>query len=283
MPTLSESRFPHVQRHERSGQRQRGIDIFGRPNQGESWEGVQVKGKNGYFGERVTEMELRGEAVKAKEFRPPIKNFILVTSGQRDASIQEVARQLTEEHMSQGLFSVNVWGWEDIEERLPRFPEVIRELYPQYQMGPYGEGYSGERPLAGDLVSPERIERIEELIQELVQRHGTKDLGLAPTMLPQPDYPPLNPSIYAPRTELIAQILSGLQEGSWLALFGSTGTGKTLLAKSIWETQAHGAKCWISLRGQDGQYGEHLDRQLSAGWWTPPTMSPYSTSIGRGE
>ena len=77
MPTLSESRFPppkswedlevlvwrlfqihwndpNAQRHGRSGQRQQGVDIYGRPSQGESWEGVQVKGKNGFFGERVT-------------------------------------------------------------------------------------------------------------------------------------------------------------------------------------------------------------------------------------
>jgi hypothetical protein len=104
MPTLSGSRFPppkswedleilvwrlfqkvwrdpNAQRHGRSGQRQHGVDIFGRPNQGESWEGVQVKGKNSAFGERVTEQKLRGEVQKAKEFRPSIKNFILVTSG----------------------------------------------------------------------------------------------------------------------------------------------------------------------------------------------------------
>ena len=157
MPTLSESRFPpprnweslenliwrlfqevwndpNAQRNGRSGQRQQGVDIFGRPNKENYWEGVQVKGKNGSFGERVTEQELRREAQKAKEFRPPIKNFILVTSGQRDASIQEIARQLTEEHISQGLFSVHAWGWEDVEERIPQYPEIIHEHYPQFQI-----------------------------------------------------------------------------------------------------------------------------------------------------
>ena len=152
MPTLSESRFPpprswedleiliwrlfqyvwndpNAQRNGRSGQQQQGVDIFGRPNQGDYWEGVQVKGKNGGFGQRVTELELKSEVQKAKHFNPLIKNFILVTSGQRDASIQEVARQLTEEHLSQGLFGVHVMGWEDVEERIPQFPEIIREHY----------------------------------------------------------------------------------------------------------------------------------------------------------
>ena len=78
MPTLSASHFPlpvsweelellvwslfksawhdpYTQRNGRKGQAQHGVDIFGRPGQGDKWDGIQVKGKNGHFGESVTE------------------------------------------------------------------------------------------------------------------------------------------------------------------------------------------------------------------------------------
>lgn len=155
MPTLSTSRFPppvswedlellvwslfkyiwndpYTVRHGRSGQQQQGVDIFGRPDQGETWDGVQAKGKQGSFGQRVTEQELREEVQKARKFIPPLKNFILVTSARRDQVIQQSARQLSEESFSLGLFSVSVWGWDDIKERLGEFPDVIREHYPEF-------------------------------------------------------------------------------------------------------------------------------------------------------
>ena len=75
---------PCAQLNGRSGQRQNGVDIWGRRGaQGTNWVGVQCKGKNADYGHDVTEKELRTEVKKALKFRPTLKEFILATTAPR--------------------------------------------------------------------------------------------------------------------------------------------------------------------------------------------------------
>jgi tetratricopeptide (TPR) repeat protein len=120
---------PGTQRHGRSGQQQHGVDIYGCPNQGPDYEGVQCKCKDGRYGQEITEVELKTEVEKAKKFHPPLKRFILATTAPSDQKIQLVARKFTEEHLSAGLFSVEVLGWDEIQRRLASHPKVIDKHY----------------------------------------------------------------------------------------------------------------------------------------------------------
>jgi hypothetical protein len=63
-----------VQNNGRSGQRQNGVDIFGRRGGRDGrWVGVQCKGKDAdYFG-AVTGAELRREVEKTKKFKPTLR------------------------------------------------------------------------------------------------------------------------------------------------------------------------------------------------------------------
>jgi hypothetical protein len=95
---------PSAQKNGRSGQPQAGVDVFGQ-RQGK-WEGVQCKQKDGLLRSKVTVKEFEAEVEAAKQFNPPLANFILATTGPRDAKVQERAREFIEEHKPQGLFSV---------------------------------------------------------------------------------------------------------------------------------------------------------------------------------
>src|SRR5438105_893881 len=97
---------PHAQKNGRPGQSQDGVDIYGRPEQKDTWAGVQAKKKDQLAASIVTEKELEAEVNKAKQFRPELSEFILATTGQRDQRIQEKARLLTQAHKKEGLFSV---------------------------------------------------------------------------------------------------------------------------------------------------------------------------------
>lgn len=120
---------PGTQKHGRSGQQQHGVDIYGRPNQGLDYEGVQCKGKDGRYGQEVTETELRAEVEKAKKFHPTLKRFILATTAPSDQKIQLVARKITEEHLSARLFTVEVLSWDEIQRRLANHQKVIDKHY----------------------------------------------------------------------------------------------------------------------------------------------------------
>jgi len=63
---------PNTQRNGRQGQPQHGVDIFGRPEPGNHWAGIQCKGKDNYTGKLLTEKEVKDEVDKAKSFQPEL-------------------------------------------------------------------------------------------------------------------------------------------------------------------------------------------------------------------
>ena len=119
---------PGAQKNGRSGQAQAGVDVFSQ-RVGLN-VGIQCKQKNGLLRGTVTPDELKKEVEAAKSFRPPLKSFILATTAARDARLQECARLLSEQHQDNGLFTVEVWSWQDIWSELYRRKELLDRIRP---------------------------------------------------------------------------------------------------------------------------------------------------------
>ena len=102
-----------AQLHGSRNQPQCGVDVYGQPNGKAAWHGIQCKQKDALAGTTVKPAELEDEVKKALEFEPPLARFILATTGDRDATVQEAARRLTDDHRKRGLFSVEVLFWEN--------------------------------------------------------------------------------------------------------------------------------------------------------------------------
>ncbi len=121
---------PGAQKNGRSGQPQAGVDVFGR-HQGRQ-VGVQCKQKDGLLRTKLGVTELEEEVAAARHFQPPLAGFILATTGARDAKLQQRARELTEHHKLQGLFTVEVWSWEDIWSELYQREQLLKRIAPNY-------------------------------------------------------------------------------------------------------------------------------------------------------
>ena len=119
-----------AQKNGRRGQKQDGVDIFGQ-NQGK-WEGVQCKQKDGLLRSKVTGKELEQEVEAAMQFKPPLAKLILTTTGPRDANVQERARELTEEHKRQGLFTVEVWSWDEVWHEIYQREKLLKRIVQSY-------------------------------------------------------------------------------------------------------------------------------------------------------
>lgn len=120
---------PSTQKNGRSGQKQNGVDIYGYRRDG-CLVGVQCKLK---YEEQVTAEELRTEVEKAKNFKPEIAEFRLITTAPRDQQIQESARLLTAElAKTDRPILVSVWGWEDIEGHASKHAEAWRAFDPTW-------------------------------------------------------------------------------------------------------------------------------------------------------
>ncbi len=103
---------PQTQRYGRSGQEQQGVDIYGRPAhlQGR-YAGVQCKR---YDEGRLTRKKIEAEIAKAERFSPPLAEYTIATTDRRDSKLQQIVRQIDEERLAAGKFSVHVIFWEDL-------------------------------------------------------------------------------------------------------------------------------------------------------------------------
>ncbi|MEA2558750.1 MAG: hypothetical protein QOH06_254 [Acidobacteriota bacterium] len=146
---------PGAKLHGRSGQGQDGVDIYGEDRAGGTGlNGVQCKqhGSNTLVTDKALLKELREEVEKAKGFKPPLQRFIFATTARRSATLDQEARNLTEQHAMVGLFAVAVLGWEDIEDLLRRHPEV-EAWYRDDRSKPHSTRLDlGRLPIAGPLL-----------------------------------------------------------------------------------------------------------------------------------
>ena len=171
---------PNAQKNGRKGQAQSGVDVFGRPDEGSEWAGVQCKGKDNYAEKTLTEKELRDEVNKAKNFPSPIitKEYVLATTGLRDAKIQQVAREITQQHQKEGLFPVHVWFWEDIKNKFAEYPELIKKYYPDLYATTVGNAQieqinaQNEQILEKLTAQQESQNKISEGVQRIEQNGG---------------------------------------------------------------------------------------------------------------
>ncbi len=114
---------PETQKHGRSGQKQRGVDVFGRRDG--LWQGVQCKRKRGSSESRLKEDEIRAEVDMACGFKPPLQTLVIATTAPPDAETQTLAARITSEHGEGGL-RVVVFGWSELCERLQSHPRLFR-------------------------------------------------------------------------------------------------------------------------------------------------------------
>jgi hypothetical protein len=101
-----------IQRHGRSGQRQRGVDIFGQLPNG-SWAAIQCKRGKVWPPARLSLKEVERDIAAARTFEPPLGLFVVATTMEADAKLQALARRVTQEHSREGL-------------SLPRFPGHLK-------------------------------------------------------------------------------------------------------------------------------------------------------------
>lgn len=113
---------PELVRYGRSGQRQKGVDIYGKQNGADS--GVQCKGKRVWPPTKLTIAEIDAEIAEAKKFRPTLKTYIIATTADNDVAVTDHVNAISEKHVEEGLFRVTVFGWRELTRRIDDFPDL---------------------------------------------------------------------------------------------------------------------------------------------------------------
>jgi hypothetical protein len=122
---------PMTKTNGRSGQRQNGVDIYGRRGGNGPLVGIQCKGKDAAFGKPVSSRELRREVEKALKFKPDLHEFILITTAPDDQKIEQTARLITAELEKAGRrLRVAVWGWSTLEQHIAAHRDAYKVFHP---------------------------------------------------------------------------------------------------------------------------------------------------------
>ena len=116
----------NVQVNGRTGQKQDGVDVYGRPNQSHLWFGIQCKLREDGG---LTRTDIEKEIQMARSFRHPLDTFIIATTLPRDNTLQAVVEQLNEIETKNDGFKVQIRFWEDICSLLDEHPNLIHKYY----------------------------------------------------------------------------------------------------------------------------------------------------------
>ncbi len=121
-------RDPNFQFVGRRGQSQGGVDLIGRRDGTLNWIGIQCKVWTGGI---LAKNDVRKDVKNAKDFNPRLSELVFATTARRDQKLQEFARELTEENVRTGSFSVTIFAWDDIKSELSKETnlDVLRRFY----------------------------------------------------------------------------------------------------------------------------------------------------------
>ncbi len=162
-------RDPTLVRHGRAGQRQHGVDIVGR-NGALSPIGLQCKKRSKWPVSKLTSKQIDAEVADAKNFKPALKAFYILTTAPDDTGLLEHVRKINERHVIEKLFEVVLLGWGEIVRRATLDPQVADKHF-----GPSGGGAPRSPLLATWMMSNGKLEKtgeelelsVEELIQDV--------------------------------------------------------------------------------------------------------------------
>jgi hypothetical protein len=102
---------PYAQRYGRSGQAQKGVDIYGKQSNSDKYVVVQCKR---YEDKSFNSNTIISEVAKLEEFTSPISEYLIATTTSRDTKIQDFVMKLNQERISENKFPVNVVFWDDL-------------------------------------------------------------------------------------------------------------------------------------------------------------------------
>ncbi|MBV6322683.1 hypothetical protein [Duganella violaceipulchra] len=164
-------------RNGRSGQRQRGVDIFGTSGLPAAAIGIQCK--NTIDG--VSEKTVLAEIQNAESFNPPLTELYIATTASRDSALQEKIRIVSAARAAQGKFTVNLLFWSDLVSDLAKDRDEFFKHFPAYAPVPVTTTIQTDSGKPIFTIEQLRVVRHPALSGKRIRRRGLATLGKATT------------------------------------------------------------------------------------------------------
>ncbi|WP_039049512.1 hypothetical protein [Comamonas thiooxydans] len=150
-------------RHGRQGQRQDGVDIYGKDDRGHL-VGLQCKNTSSGITSRIVDEEI----AKAEAFRPQLHHLYIATTAETEKSLQEFVRERSNTRMQAGDFEVSILFWTDVWQDLTLDESRLFQHYPQLRPTPIAasSGPSHDQRLYAELKSTFGFEPAVRLLRD---------------------------------------------------------------------------------------------------------------------
>ncbi|NHN89491.1 restriction endonuclease [Acetobacter conturbans] len=110
----------------RSGQRQKGLDVFGKDKLGQA---IAVQCKLHGYGKKITNKDIDTTLEKLKKFEHQLDEIYILTTAHDDVGIQNYIQHINTDRRCGKLCVVHIWGWETISQKIALYPTIQRKYY----------------------------------------------------------------------------------------------------------------------------------------------------------
>jgi tetratricopeptide (TPR) repeat protein len=117
---------PQLQRYAHRGEEQDGVDIYD-PLQTKPIRAAQCKLHD--YGKTIPPKEIQEEVDKAKNHTPSIEHYTILTTAKKSKQADRKVAEINQLHQQEGLFTVEVLTWDQIEALLDQYPDVRDPIY----------------------------------------------------------------------------------------------------------------------------------------------------------
>ena len=166
---------PNTERYALTGERQDGVDIFGRPSSRKR-AGVQCKKKRRWPPKTITKEDIDAEVKLAKKFKPKLTEYTIVTTALVGRAIQDHANAITARHKTRGLFSVHVIGWDEFIRRLTQYDDLVGKHLGYVTLGKIDQSLGGLPKAVVDELQSRGISAVPSLPDRVIAEALEKDL-----------------------------------------------------------------------------------------------------------
>lgn len=124
---LSDIYATKFQRWGRSGQRQDGIDIYGKTLEGAI--AAQCKGRQQGVGKGLRKSDIDNVCKDIDNGHVRVDKILVLTTLPDDVALHQYASQLSLKRQAAGQPSISIWGWDTISDYIGNSPRVQRSFY----------------------------------------------------------------------------------------------------------------------------------------------------------
>ena len=135
--------------------------------------GIQCKLKSGRS--KLTAKEVRDEVKKALSYRPPLREYFIVTTSKDDTQLTQLVQQLMQNQEAASCRPrIEVWGWDTLQEKIDQYKSAKQAFDPGFSPSIASQNHKLDALLAGQRQTATQ-DQVAELAN-MIGRAGTEVL-----------------------------------------------------------------------------------------------------------